>query len=229
MKSLSRRLALVAVAVVASATLAFAQAPSGLVNKLELQKLIAAGTPESNATLAGHFTALADSYTADAARHKNMAQAYRASSPRSPAIGAAAHCDRLAKLATESAAAAREMATYHERLAGGGSAAAPKDAAKFHAGEGAPAPNAVDMHHLAMTARTPADHRSLEEYFTTLAKKSTADAESHALMAQAYRAGSRKGLNDPAAHCDRLVKLSRDAAKEATEAASLHRQLANIG
>ena len=48
------RLALVAVALLASATLAFAQAPSGLVNKLEMQKLVAAGTPEANATVAGN-------------------------------------------------------------------------------------------------------------------------------------------------------------------------------
>ena len=79
MKSFSR-LALVAVTLIASATLAFAQAPSGLVNKLELQKLIAAGTPEANATLANHFSALANTYTADAARHKGMAQAYNANS-----------------------------------------------------------------------------------------------------------------------------------------------------
>lgn len=37
------------------------------------------------------------------------------------------------------------------------------------------------------------DHLVLEEYFATLAKKNTAEAEDHAAMARAYRAGVRKG------------------------------------
>jgi hypothetical protein len=48
-------------------------------------------------------------------------------------------------------------------------------------------------------------------------------------MARAYRAGVRKGAADPAAHCDRLAKLATDAAREANQAATLHRQLANVG
>ena len=228
MKTLSG-LALAAVVVLSSVAIAAAQGSSGVVNTLEVQKLIAAGTPEANAVLAGHFAGLAESYTADAARHKDMAQAYRAGSPRSPVTGAAGHCDRLATLATESAAEARAMATYHEQLSGGNAATAPKNAAEFHGGKGAPEPTPVDLHHLAMMARTPADHRSLEEYFTTVAKKNTADAQDHVRMAQAYRAGVHKGLNDPAAHCDRIARLAREAATEAKAAATLHRQLANIG
>ena len=228
MKSFSR-LALAAVAVLVSATLAIAQTPSGLVNKLEVQKLVAAGTPEANATLAGHFAALADSYTAEAARHKDMAQAYRAGSPRSPVSGAVAHCDRLATLATESAAEAREMVTYHEQLAGGNAATAPKNAGEFHGGKGAPEPTAVDLHHLAMMARTRAEHLSLQEYFATLATKNTAEAEDYTTMAKAYRAGVRKGIYDAAVTFDRLARIARDAAKEAAAAASLHKQLANIG
>ncbi len=44
-------------------------------------------------------------------------------------------------------------------------------------------------------------------------------------MANAYR-GTR--IAQAAVHCDRLVTLSRDEAKEATEAAAMHKQLANI-
>jgi hypothetical protein len=44
-------------------------------------------------------------------------------------------------------------------------------------------------------------------------------------MAQSYR-GTR--IAQAAAHCDRIVALSRDAAKEATAAAEMHTQLANI-
>ena len=118
MKSLYR-LALTAVAVLASAAIVTAQTASGVVNKLEVQKLVAAGTPEANAALADHFTALADSYTADAARHTDMAKAYSANPVRSVATSSSPHCTRLAEIATESATAAREMAAYHQQLAGG--------------------------------------------------------------------------------------------------------------
>ena len=227
MTSLSR-CAFAVAAILASATIALAQTPSGVVNTLEVQALVAAGTPEANATLASHFAALADTYTAEAARHKDMAKAYAGNANRGVATNIAPHCARLADIAAESATAAREMASYHRQLAGGAAATAPKQAATLHAGEGAPTPTAMDLHHMAMMARSPADHHALEEYFTTLARQSTADAEAHVAMAKAYRAGVRKG-SDPALHCDRLAKLARDAAREATEAASLHRQLANVG
>lgn len=63
---------------------------------------------------------------------------------------------------------------------------------------------------LAAKANTPADYKNLEEYFLTLAKRYTADANDHVAMAQAYR-GTK--IAQSAAHCDRLVTLSRDAAK----------------
>jgi hypothetical protein len=62
----------------------------------------------------------------------------------------------------------------------------------------------------------------------TLARTNAAAAESHAAMARAYGASVRNGSGDPAAHCDHLVRLARDAAKEATAAAELHRQLASV-
>jgi hypothetical protein len=212
------------------AALAAAQTtPPGLLNKLEVQKLIAADTPDANTALAAHFTALADRYAADAASHKAMGQAYKANANRSAVTSAAAHCERLAALATESAAAARDMAQYHRDLAGGKGAVPPKGAAALQGGKGAPEPTADQLHHLAMTAKTRADHLALEEYFATLAKNKTAEAEDHVAMARAYRAGVRKGTFDPATHCDHLVKLAREAAKEAAAAATLHKQLANVG
>jgi hypothetical protein len=223
------RIALAACALLWAASFAAAQTPAGVLNKLDVQTLVAAGTPEANATLARHFTALANGYAADAARHKDMAAAYAGNPNRSVATNIAPHCKRLGDLATEEASAARDMARYHEQLASGAKATAPKNAATFQGGKGATEPTPGDLHHLAMMARTPADHHALEEYFTTLAKKNTADAESHVAMAQLYRAGVRKTVGDPAAHCDHLVKLAREAAKEATEAANLHRQLANVG
>ena len=223
------RVAVAAVALVGTAALAAGQAPSGVLNKLEVQKLVAAGTAEASVALAAHFTALADRYTADAAGHKAMGQAYKANANRSAATSAADHCERLATLATESATAARALVTYHRDLAGGKAAALPKGASAFQGGKGAPDPTADQLHHLAMMARTRADHLSLEEYFATLAKKNTAEAEDYAAVAKAYRAGARKGTYDPAVGFDHLAKLARDAAKEAAAAANLHKQLANIG
>ena len=78
---------------------------------------------------------------------------------------------------------------------------------------------------MAAKASTPADHRALEEYFLTAAKRYTADANEHATMAAAYR-GTK--IASAAVHCDRLVTLSRDAAKEANAAAARHKELAGI-
>jgi hypothetical protein len=44
-------------------------------------------------------------------------------------------------------------------------------------------------------------------------------------MAQAYR-GTR--IAQAAVHCDRLVTLSRDEAKEANAAGEMHKQLATV-
>lgn len=58
-----------------------------------------------------------------------------------------------------------------------------------------------------------------------LAEQYAAEAKRHSAMAQAYR-GTR--MSQAAAHCDRLAALSRDEAKEATEAAAMHKQLAGV-
>lgn len=218
-----------AVAVVGVAAVAAAQTPARLLNRLEVQRLVAADTPAANVALAGHFAALADRYAADAAGHKAMGKAYSANAYRSAVTNASRHCERLASLAAESSGAAREMAKYHRDLAGGAAAVVPKGAAAFQGGKGAPEPTEHDLHHLATTAKTRADHLMLEEYFATLAKTNTTEGEDHVAMAGAYRAGVRNGNYDPAVHCDRLAKLAREAAKEAAAAAALHKQLANIG
>jgi hypothetical protein len=223
------RVAVAAVAIVGTAAVAAAQAPFGVLNKLEVQKLVAAETPEASIALAAHFDAVADRYFADAANHKAMGQAYKANANRSAVTSAADHCDRLAGLASDSAAAARELAKYHRDLAGGKAAVLPKGASALQGGKGAPDPTADQLHHLAMMAHTRAEHLSLQEYFATLATKNTAEAEDYTTMAKAYRAGVRKGTYDAAVTFDRLARIARDAAKEAAAAALLHKQLANIG
>ena len=84
--------------------------------------------------------------------------------------------------------------------------------------------NATRMGTMAAGMSAHADHRALEEYFLTLAKRYSAEADQHAATAATYR-GTKIAL---AAHCDRLVALSRDEAKEATAAAAMHKQLAGV-
>jgi hypothetical protein len=120
----------------------------------------------------------------------------------------------------------RELAAYHTKLASGTLATPPRDGARFQAGAGAPEPTEKELNALAAKASTPAEHRGLEEYFLTLAKRYTAEANEHVALAQAYR-GTR--IAQAAVHHDRLAGLSRDGAKEATAAAEMHKQLAGIG
>lgn len=197
---------------------------SAVLNALEVRTLVASAEPGDNARLSAHFAALAERYTAEAKRHTAMAQAFVGSPSRRVAVNSAAdHCKRLAQLNTESAATVRELATHHERLAAGAPSIAPRGSARFEGGAGAPAPSDQEFSALAAKASTPADHRGLEEYFLTAAKQYTADANEHAGMARAYR-GTR--IAQAAVHCDRLVTLSRDAAKEANAAAAEHKELA---
>lgn len=214
-------------AVMALAGAAAAQTPaSPMLNTLEVRKLVSSTEPADNARLSAHFTALADRHAADATRHNAMAQAFIAAPTRRvPANTAADHCKRLAALNTKSAETLRELAAHHDKLAAGTPSTAPKGSERFQGGAGAQEPTDAELSALAAKASTPADHRALQEYFLTAAKRYTADANEHVAMAQAYR-GTR--ITQAAAHCDRLVNLSRDEAKEARAAAKTHGQLAGI-
>ena len=225
MRTLSIRIAAGAALVLATlVSSANAQATSPILNALEVQKLVASTDPADNARLSAHFAALAERYTREATRHDAMAQAFIASpTRRTPTNTAADHCKRLAGLNTQAANSLRELAAYHEKRAAGAVAAVPKGAARFQAGAGAPEPSDDELTALAGRASTPADHHALEEYFQTAAKHYREAVNEHSSMAQAYR-GTR--IAQAAVHCDRLVSLSRDEAKEATEAAAMHKQLA---
>jgi len=222
--SLAAPLALLAGVATAAAQ---ARAPEVL-NVIELRQLVSSAEPADHARLAAHFAALAERYTGDAARHTAMSKAFGGNPTRFGGVSAGMHCARLARLSTDSAATLRELATHHARLAMGAPSTVPADAARFEHGEGAPVPTAEELAALAARAQTPADHRALAEYFLTIAGNQTAEAEAHGRMAQAYRGNSNRRGGDPAAHCDRLVKLSREAAAEARAAATQHTQLANV-
>ena len=221
-----RLLAIVPLALLMFAAQAASQTPSPVLNTLEVQKLVASNEPRDNARLSAHFSALADRYTAYAGRHTAMAQAFVAAQTRRvPANAASDHCRRLAQLNTQAAETLRELATHHERLASGAVSTPPRNGARFH-DVGAPEQTDAELTALAAKASTPAEHRALEEYFVSASTQYTADADAHVAMAQAYR-GTR--VAQAAAHSDRLLTLSRDAAKEATAAAAIHQQLADVG
>lgn len=222
-----RTLSIGAAAVFLFAGSATAQTTSPpILNSVELQQLVKRAEPGDNARLAAHFAALADQYATQAKRHTAMAQAFIGSpTRRTSADSAADHCKRLAELNDRSASTLRELVTHHRKLAGGAASTAPPGGTPFESGAGARTPTEEELRELAARASTPADHRTLQEYFLTAAKRYTADANEHATMATVYR-GTR--IASAAVHCDRLVMLSRDAAKEANAAAARHKELAGV-
>jgi hypothetical protein len=226
MRATHFRLAVAAVTVLGFAATTAAQGKaSGLLNSVEVRQLVERAEPGDHARLTVHFRALADRYAAEAKRHTSMAQSFVGNPRRNLGTGMSAHCKRLADLGTQSATTVRELATYHDKRASGTSATPPAGGARFEGGAGAPEPTEKELNAVAAKASTPAEHRAIEEYFMTLAKRYTADATEHTTMAQTYR-GTR--IAQAAVHHDRLAALARDAAKEANEAAAMHQQLANI-
>ncbi len=199
--------------------------PPEVLNALEVQQLVTRGEPAGHARLSAHFSALAKQYAADAKRHKAMSLAFGGNPNRQVTTGARSHFARLAELNAQSATILRELAAHHEALAAGSRSTIPRGAARFEGGASAAAPTKPELRALAAEANTPADHRGIEEYFLTLARKYSAAADEHVAMAHAYR-GTRVAM--AAAHCDRLIALSRDSAKQANAVATLHRQLAVI-
>jgi hypothetical protein len=227
MRTVSFRSAAIAAAIVALAGSAAAQEkPAALLNTLEVRQLVARAEPADNVRLAAHFSVLADRYAAEAKRHISMSRSFTGHPSRNLATGMSAHCERLADLNTQAASTVRELAAYHRELAGGAPATPPQGAAPFQGGAGAPAPTEQELNALAAKAGTPAEHRALEEYFLTLAKRYSGEAGEHTALAQTYR-GAR-GTQQAALHHDRLASLSRDAAKEATAAAEMHAGLATV-
>ena len=179
-----RSLSIAAIAVLTFAVSVAAQErPSGLLNALEVQQLVKRAEPGDNARLARHFTALADRYLAEAKRHTTMAQSDVGNPNRPSGGGTSIHCKRLAELNRQSATTLRELADHHKALAAGAaSTTAPAGGGRFQGGTGASEPTEAELEALAAKAATPADHRALQEYFLTAAKRYTSDATDHSAM-----------------------------------------------
>lgn len=199
--------------------------PSPILNIIEVQKLVASGAPADNARLAVHFTALADQSASEAKQHEAMSSAFGGNPSRQLGTAMSVHCTHLAELNRQAAATLGELAAHHKKLAAGAPSTLPPNAAAYQSGKGARVPTENELRGLAAKASTPADHRALMEYFSETAKRHTAAADEHVRMAQSYR-GTK--IASAAAHCDRMVTISRDAAKEATAAAVMHKDLAGV-
>src|SRR5215217_5658684 len=122
-----RNLALSALAAVAVAGAASAQAASPVLNALEVRTLVASSTPADNIRLATHFAGLADQYTSEAARHTEMGNNYVGNPNRTASAGMCVHCKRLADLNTQSATTLNALAEHHQKLAAGVASTAPRN------------------------------------------------------------------------------------------------------
>ena len=202
---------------------------NALLSIIEVKQLVSSAQPADHARLRDHFVALADQYATEARRDLNVARTLGAGSTRRAGSGAGAKFIWLAEAASKSAGIVRELADHHGRLAAGLESAAPKDGARFDAGEGAAAPTTAVLEQLAARARTPADHGLLAEYYLTVVANSTKAAEEHVRMGRMYRTTAAR-VGNAAVHCDRMIKVYRDAADAARRAASEHSgRIASVG
>lgn len=202
---------------------AAAQQP-GVLSVLQVRELLASQQPADHAKLRAHFEALSARYAAEAKTHAAFERA-AAGVQRGGGGAASAHHRRLAEIASESATVTRELATHHGQLGAGVVSTAPKSGERFEQGAGAPATTEKEMLVLAARAQTPSEHGRLSEYYTTFAARYAADAKDHRAMAQAYL-GQNRVSQSMVAHCERLVRLSDESAKETQALAAEHKRMA---
>ena len=232
MRTMFPRTFFAGLALVAIATGAAAQDRTALLTSIEVKELVARAQPNDHARLRDHFAALSERYAVEAQRQKALAQVMTGNPNHPPAVSPGVRHLRLADAATQAATTLRELSEHHGRRAAGQPSQAPLNSARFENGEGAPVPTDAQLHELSAGARTAADHRALEDYFTGLAEKYTRDAQRHDAMAQSYRghANDRSGsFAALAVHCEGLAKSSRESANKARAAATEHRQPLTVG
>ena len=180
MRTIVSRTMLAGLALVALTTAAAAQDRSRLLTSVEVKELVTSSTPADHARLRDHFAALAEKYTTDARRYRATAYTMTGNPNHPPAVSPGARWARTAQQVEDSAVLARELSAHHGRLAEGQAPQAPAGSERFEAGEGASAPTEAKLNELAASARTPAEHRSLAEYYTTLAEKQATAAKREA-------------------------------------------------
>ena len=194
-----------------------AQAQSKPLTAAEVNRLIATGGPTDHARLSAHFTALAERQAADVKIHTAMQQAY-ANSGKPSGLGMVNHCKAMVGRAQESAGSLKELAAYHSKLAGGATASS-----GYVLEPATGRPSDAELTRLAATAETAADHRALQNYFTSVATRDEREAADHAAYAKTWRGLTKVAAyqTQAAAH-DRTAEQLREAAKEARAAAAMH-------
>jgi len=198
--------------------------PAPVLNGLELRQLVERAEPADHARLSAHFGALAERYATDAKQHDRMAQASNGQAGKSSNAGLTAHCRSLAKYDRELEEGARALATFHTGRAAGASIAAPANTRGLESGVGASKANDQELADFAAKAADTKDHRALADYFSTLADRYSADADSHQAMSAWYGSPNSR-LAGMVPHCERLARTARAAAKEARAAAAMNTQL----
>ena len=184
----------------------------------EVGQLISRGEPADHARLSAHFTALADRQAGDVKVHTAMQQAY-ANSGKPIGVSMVNHCKSMVARAQESAGSLKELAAYHSKLAGG--ATVTSGLAVLEPATGRPAD--AELARLAATAETAADHRALQNYFTSVATRDEREAADHAAYAKTWKGLTRvPAASTQAVAHDRTAQQLREAAKEARAAAAMH-------
>jgi len=212
----------------ATAQTATAQNAAGLLNRLDVQRLVLADTPRAHAALAKHFIALAAVYRADADRYSALA-ALPGGNPNHPvATDGRERLARQAQAAIADARGARDAAAYHLILSIRGTPRGIARSPEFDGGKGAPLPTPAELYALATAARTPSAHHELAEYFLIVSRTETANAEAYARTARMARVSGARNTAVVALRYEHLATTAREAARRANLAVELHRQLAAI-
>jgi hypothetical protein len=228
MRVLLRILTITALALATTQTVT-AQNAAGLLNRLDVQRLVLADTPKAHAALAKHFIALAALYRADSDHYSALA-ALPGGNPNHPvAIDSRERRARQAQAAIADARAARDAAAYHLILSIRGTPRGLARSPAFDGGKGAPLPTLAELDELATAASTPSAHRELAEYFLIVSRTETANAEAYARTARMARVSGARNTEATAVRYEHLVATARDTARRARLAVELHLQLAAIG
>lgn len=222
----SRALAMVGLAVlVMGASVASQTAPSPILSPAEVQQLIASSQPMDHARLRAHFTALAEKAAAETKQHESTPQSYARNGKLAymvPSI--TAHCKKLADTSRQLETSLRTLASDHGQLAGGAVYQPPVPSTRSAGTATAGSLSDTELADLAARATSAADHQKLEQHFAALAARYEEDARNHNAYAKSWRATTKvASAATIAAHCDRVADGYRDAAKEAREVATMHK------
>ena len=90
-------------------------------------------------------------------------------------------------------------------------------------------PHSMDMTQAVQSARTPSDHENLAKHYEDSAKEMQAKADEHKKQLAQYEANKGlygKQLSTLISHCQGLIRIYDQAAKENLGMAEAHRQMA---